>query len=61
MPIYEFKCKKCEHIFEELRNTGDFSNTQCPKCKSIDAEKIFSLFSGSSGKSDSTCAPSAGG
>ena len=40
MPIYEFQCPKCQHIFEELvfgRNTPS-----CPACGSTSAEKLIS-------------------
>jgi putative FmdB family regulatory protein len=40
MPIYEFQCPKCQHIFEELvfgRNIP-----VCPACGGKDAEKLIS-------------------
>lgn len=60
MPIYEFKCNSCCHVFSELRKVGDFSSTVCPECNSEDTEKVFSLVSGI-GKSCETCSPSPGG
>lgn len=43
MPIYEFKCAKCEAKFEEL--LGSSSNSaKCPKCGSGDVKKLFSGF-----------------
>uniref|UniRef100_A0A7C4Y6C8 Zinc ribbon domain-containing protein n=1 Tax=candidate division WOR-3 bacterium TaxID=2052148 RepID=A0A7C4Y6C8_UNCW3 len=41
MPIYEFKCSKCGHIFSELRNFEDNSKAFCPKCNG-ESYKIFS-------------------
>lgn len=35
MPIYEFQCEVCKHIFEEIRKLDDGINIHsfCPKCK----------------------------
>jgi len=41
MPIYEYKCTKCGHIFEELRSMADGEGATCPKC-GAPAKKIFS-------------------
>jgi len=62
MPIYEFKCKDCDIVFEELRKMGDSSTAVCPECNSEKAEKVFSVFTGTGiGGSCDTCAPSPGG
>lgn len=45
MPIYEFKCKTCEQIFDELvpMNTeGDL--LKCPKCGATGARRLISAF-----------------
>jgi len=43
MPIYEFKCSKCDHFFELLIiGSDDKTLMQCPKCKSEDFERILS-------------------
>ncbi len=35
MPIYEYQCPKCSHVFEEWLNTSESENPQpCPKCQS---------------------------
>ena len=41
MPIYEYKCTNCGHIFEELRSISDGEGATCPKC-GAPAKKIFS-------------------
>jgi putative FmdB family regulatory protein len=41
MPIYEYVCKKCKNQFEELVRGKE--KPACPKCKSKDLEKQFSL------------------
>ena len=65
MPIYEFKCKKCDHIFEEFVFSANFGseNIICPKCGEKCVDKLMSAFSSSgisatgSGGS-SSCGPS---
>ncbi len=32
MPIYEYRCAKCEHIFEELQGFSDPPPEKCPSC-----------------------------
>ncbi|ADR18871.1 FmdB family zinc ribbon protein [Calditerrivibrio nitroreducens] len=45
MPIYEYKCTKCNHIFELLEPTfNDVKEKKCVKCGSS-AERIMSLTS----------------
>ena len=43
MPLYEFQCEKCGHIFEELheRCEGQQKYSICPKCKEL-SKKIMS-------------------
>ena len=56
MPIYEFKCSKCEHFFELLMiNNDDMVEMKCPKCDSEDFERVLSttnynMGNGQSGK-----------
>ena len=45
MPIREYECKKCENIFENLEIDLTDGAIVCPKCRSKNVEKIFSLFS----------------
>ena len=43
MPIYEFKCLKCDEFFELLvMCEDDKTEMACPKCKSGDFEKVMS-------------------
>jgi putative FmdB family regulatory protein len=36
MPLYEFECKKCEEVFNELRPMKDApEKAKCPKCKKV--------------------------
>ena len=41
MPIFEYRCKTCQHAFEALVRTGDVP--ACEACKGTDLEKLFSL------------------
>jgi len=43
MPIYEFKCLKCNDIFELLLiNKSQPLKLQCPKCDSDKLERVLS-------------------
>ena len=42
MPVYEYRCRKCDHDFEELVLGAEAP--ACPKCASSDLEKKFSVF-----------------
>jgi len=43
MPIYEFKCSKCNEYFEVLiRNEKDEKELGCPKCQSSTFERVMS-------------------
>lgn len=42
MPIYEYRCRACQHDFETLVRSGD--QPACPACASPDLERLLSLF-----------------
>lgn len=46
MPIYEYKCSKCGHLFELIRplNKGE-EKVNCPLCGDTHPQKLFSAFS----------------
>ncbi len=50
MPIFEYKCNKCEKDFERLVFIGEEKDVSCPECKSKDVNKKMSAssFMGSS-------------
>lgn len=33
MPTYGFKCKKCEHSFEQIMPIGSPKPKRCPNCR----------------------------
>jgi len=66
MPIYEFKCNKCEKIFEQLIFSSDEEeNLACPSCgqRGVASRLMSSFSSGTMSSSGlaSSCAPSSGG
>lgn len=53
MPIFEYKCEKCNSEFEKLVfGSADSGNIHCPGCDSPEIERLFSCFSGVSRGSD---------
>ena len=43
MPIYEFKCLKCEHFIEFLLKRADEKiELKCPNCNSENLERVLS-------------------
>ena len=42
MPVYEYKCKKCDKILEVIKSINDDSPEICTKCGG-DTEKLISL------------------
>ena len=42
MPIYEYKCKACEHKFDKLQKISDDPLTICPECEAAELVKLVS-------------------
>lgn len=45
MPMYEFRCKKCDHKYEEITpydETEKYKGVKCPECGSKKKEKLIS-------------------
>lgn len=40
MPTYDYKCKKCEHVFELFQSMADEPIKKCPEC-SGDVERLI--------------------
>ena len=55
MPIYEFRCNKCGHVFEEFvfSSKTDYKDISCPTCGDMNSEKLMSAFC-SAGSSSSS-------
>ena len=43
MPIYEFKCNTCRHLFDVIESVHDHDEhkERCPKCNSEDIERVL--------------------
>ncbi|WP_432738862.1 FmdB family zinc ribbon protein [Maridesulfovibrio sp. FT414] len=44
--MYEYRCRQCNLVFEELVSSASLNTPPCPKCKGDQTEKILSSFSG---------------
>lgn len=48
MPIYEYHCKSCQLVFEELiLRSSDEKDLTCPGCGEKNLERLMSAFSAS--------------
>jgi putative FmdB family regulatory protein len=60
MPIFEYQCQGCGHIFEKVllaRNGGEIPT--CPRCQAVQTRLLVSRFSSPSSETGSfDCAPS---
>lgn len=43
MPLYEFECPVCEHVFETIRTSSQSKKAPCPECGAL-AKRILSAF-----------------
>ena len=64
MPLYEFRCEKCENVIERLCRVGtNGKDLKCPNCGGAKMRRLMSVFSartkgegGSSTSVGSSCA-----
>ena len=42
MPIYDYKCPKCEHQFEVIQKFSDKPIKTCPECNKESVQKLVS-------------------
>ncbi|GAB6908254.1 Regulatory protein, FmdB family [Desulfosarcina cetonica] len=69
MPIFEYQCKACCHVFERLVFSSEDEPLECPACHCKDVEKLMSagafrpngIPTGKGGFAPPACKPSAGG
>ncbi|SHF97434.1 putative regulatory protein, FmdB family [Desulfacinum infernum DSM 9756] len=46
MPIFEYRCRKCDHEFETfVWSSRDEESLSCPKCDAKEVKKLLSSFS----------------
>lgn len=59
MPIYDYECKTCKNVFEILHlGKEETKNNICPKCNSVENEKLISIPSPAKFNSNTSCSPS---
>ncbi|MDR1728227.1 MAG: zinc ribbon domain-containing protein [Acidobacteriota bacterium] len=56
MPIFEYRCQKCDSEFEKLVFGAD-ADVHCPGCDSVEVEKLYSAFSGVARAGDGSTRP----
>src|SRR5688572_5080909 len=44
MPIYEYRCKSCNRVFEKLVRAGAPDGQPCPECGGAETKRLLSLF-----------------
>lgn len=61
MPIYEYRCRECDHQFEILQRIGEGADgLACPRCDRRELVKQFSTFA-AGGEGETAAAMPAGG
>ena len=68
MPIYEFQCETCQHLFEYLCfSQREADELKCPNCQGKEITQLMSMFGGKIGNASvggcgpckaTTCPPS---
>ena len=48
MPLYDFRCRSCGHVFEALVRPPSLAAPACPACGAADPERQISSFAVSS-------------
>jgi putative FmdB family regulatory protein len=46
MPTYEYRCKACEHAWEEFQSIKSDPSKKCPECGKLKAQRIISAGGG---------------
>ena len=41
MPSYDYQCKQCGHIFEELQSMSDDPLSICPECHTASLQRLI--------------------
>jgi len=59
MPIFEYRCPRCRHSFEQIVRSAR-ERVRCPKCDSSSVEKQLSVFSSPGSRSEESTAPAGG-
>jgi len=60
MPIYEYKCDACGHVFQRLQSIGAVTQEMsCPSCGKTETERLVSGFA-AGGQKGASAGSSAG-
>jgi putative FmdB family regulatory protein len=58
VPIYEFRCLECSHLFEKLFVDSDAkADVGCPECRSASFERVISRTNYAIGSGKGTAKP----
>lgn len=60
MPLYEYRCKACNRIFEKLVPVSSSTAVECPSCGAGETSKLLSLFASQGGGGGEMPGPSGG-
>lgn len=41
MPLYDYECGKCDHVFEVFHKINETPDLACPKCKAEKPRKVI--------------------
>lgn len=41
MPIYQYQCDECGHVFEKLKKRSDPEPAECPECAAADPRRTI--------------------
>ena len=41
MPVYEYRCRACGHLFEEVQPMGGPPPDACPDCGGTDLKRVY--------------------
>ena len=41
MPLYDYQCTKCNHLFEAMQKLADPVLTKCPKCHEESLKRLI--------------------
>ena len=46
MPIYEYRCRDCEHLFERVEHVAEHGSKvpRCPRCRGRNVEQMLTPF-----------------
>jgi len=61
MPLYEYECGNCGHLFERLRAMNDDDPRACPTCESERVMRRISMFAASTSSGGFRSSAASGG